>query len=390
MIIEVHILQNLAPSNINRDDQGQPKEAMFGGYRRARVSSQSWKRAVREAFASANLVSADERAVRTRRLIGELQRTFVENEKDPVDSLNIAKALLSGLKIAPDTKSDEEDPLTQYLLFLGRQEINNLADVALAHWDSLAESVGKAVAGSKKKDLRAAVSKEVQDATIDALNGGRAVDLALFGRMLADLPEKNVDGATQVAHAISTHEADIEWDFFTAVDDLNQKEDTGAGMMGMVDFDSSTLYRYTNVDMEQLTENLGGDHELAAAGLKAYLHAFMCSIPSGKQNSFAAQNLPAFAFAVVRDAGRWSLANAFVNPIQKGKGDMLALSIDGLLKHWKQMTDMYGANDIRAMHAVTLNDYAELLAGHDITSHASLEDWVEEIVAKQEADNAQQ
>lgn len=391
MIIEVHVLQNLAPSNINRDDQGQPKEAMFGGYRRARVSSQSWKRAVREAFVSADLVPKDQRAIRTRRLmVDELQTAFVSKGKEPEISLNVAKALLSGLGFAPDSKSPEEAPRTQYLLFLGRAEVDGLIRVALEHWGPLSDSVGKAVAGAKKKDLKAAVPKEVQEATLAVLDGGRAVDLALFGRMLADLPDKNVDGATQVAHAISTHAVDIEWDFFTAVDDLNQKEDTGAGMMGMVDFDSSTLYRYTNIDMKQLAENLGGDTELANAALKAYLRAFLCSIPSGKQNSFAAQNLPAFAFAVVRDTGRWSLANAFVNPIEKGKSDILGASIGRMLKHWDQMTTMYRNADIKGLHAVILDEYAGLLEGTRIASETSVDDWIDAVVTAQEAGHDQQ
>ncbi len=391
MIVEVHVLQNLAPSNINRDDQGQPKEAMFGGYRRARVSSQSWKRAVREAFADSDLVPEDQRAVRTRRLLTELRSAFEDRGKDSELSLNVAKALLSGLGFAPDSKSPDDAPRTQYLLFLGQQEIDGLVQVALDNWDDLAGAVEKAVAGSKKKDLKATVPESVQRATLAVLDGGRAVDLALFGRMLADLPDKNVDGATQVAHAISTHAADIEWDFFTAVDDLNLREDTGAGMMGTVDFDSSTLYRYTNIDMKQLTENLGGDYELADRALKAYLRAFMCSIPTGKQNSFAAQNLPAFAFAVVRDAGRWSLANAFVNPVEKGKGDILGESIKRLLTHWKDMTCMYGSEDISELRAVSWVSYADHVGkvAHEnkleIATDDSLNSWIDAVVAAQEA-----
>lgn len=396
MIIEVHVLQNLAPSNINRDDQGQPKEAMFGGYRRARVSSQSWKRAVREAFAQADLVPENQRAVRTRRLmVDELQRAFVDAGRESDISLSVAKALLSGLGFAPDSKSPDDAPRTQYLLFLGRQEIDGLVTVALENWEALAGAVTKAEAGSKKKDLKATVPENVQKATLKVLDGGKAVDLALFGRMLADLPEKNVDGATQVAHAISTHPVSIEWDFFTAVDDLNAKEDTGAGMMGTVDFDSSTLYRYTNVDLALLTKNLGGDAELASNALSAYLRAFVCSIPSGKQNSFAAQNLPAFAFAVVRDSGRWSLANAFVNPVETGRGDVLGKSIERLISHWHQMTGMYGADGIHSASAVSMGEYAGLIhssgpdVNYGIDSANTLDAWIDTVVAAQEAGHDQ-
>lgn len=50
MFIDIYALQTVPPSNINRDDTGSPKTAMYGGVRRARVSSQAWKRAMRESF----------------------------------------------------------------------------------------------------------------------------------------------------------------------------------------------------------------------------------------------------------------------------------------------------------------------------------------------------
>src|SRR6266508_2221569 len=46
-LIAIHMLQNHAPSNLNRDDNGDPKDALFGGVRRARISSQSLKRSIR-------------------------------------------------------------------------------------------------------------------------------------------------------------------------------------------------------------------------------------------------------------------------------------------------------------------------------------------------------
>jgi CRISPR system Cascade subunit CasC len=144
------------------------------------------------------------------------------------------------------------------------------------------------------------------------LNGGMAVDLALFGRMLADLPNKNIDAACQVAHALSTNKVSMEFDFFTAVDDLSPEEETGAGMMGTVEFNSACFYRYANIDLKQLTGNLAGDSELAQKAVEAFLRAAVATIPTGKQNSMAAQNPPSLVFAVVRDKGLWSLANAFV------------------------------------------------------------------------------
>src|SRR5690606_30773078 len=153
-----------------------------------------------------------------------------------------------------------------------------------------------------------------------SLDGGRAVDLALFGRMLADLPDRNVDAACQVAHAISTHRVSAEFDYYTAVDDLKPDDTSGADMIGTVEFNSACYYRYANIDLRQLVKNLKGeaeevDAELAEAAVRAFLIASRDAIPTGKQNSFAARNAPSFFLAVVRDRGAWSLANAFVAPV---------------------------------------------------------------------------
>lgn len=134
------------------------------------------------------------------------------------------------------------------------------------------------------------MSEELAQALEKVLDGGKAVDLALFGRMVADRPELGVDAAAQVAHAISTHKVDREFDFYTAVDDLNPREEAGAGMMGDVEFYSATLYRYAVVDLKKLLENLQDDRELALKGALAFFKAFALTLPSGKQNSFAAHN----------------------------------------------------------------------------------------------------
>ena len=193
-----------------------------------------------------------------------------------------------------------------------------------------------------------------------ALDGSRAADLALFGRMLADLPVKNVDGAVQVAHAISTHAVEFEFDYYTAVDDLNTEDETGAGMIGTVEFNSATFYRYTSIDVGDLARNLGGDHQLAVKAALAYIRGFLLAIPSGKQTSFAAQNLPSAALAVVREHGRWSLANAFVRPVPPRTGDgLVAESITRLVKHYGNLTTMYGDDGIVAAPFLVDADYTD-------------------------------
>lgn len=383
MIIELHVLQNIAPANLNRDDTGSPKDAIFGGYRRARVSSQAWKRAVRTTFDQDTLLPKDQLAVRTKRLVDEIERQLVAAGRPTGTAEQVAIALLQGVQIRADQDGEQEPWLTQYLLYLGAGEIDALAKVANDHWDALSAAVVRAEGGqrARKKDARAFIPDEVQRATMTILDGGKAADLALFGRMLADLPSRNIDGASQVAHAISTHAVEFEFDFYTALDDLNPAEETGAGMMGTVEFNSATFYRYTNVDLNQLIKNLPGDRELALATLRAYAQAFLTAMPSGKQNSFAAQNPASVAVAVVRQHGRWSLANAFVEPVPLRRGDLLGESVTRLGDYWSRLTELYGGDGIVATPLFIDRKYADRVNGAFGTPSAGLSGWLDDITS---------
>lgn len=385
MIVELHVLQNIAPANLNRDDTGSPKDAIFGGYRRARVSSQAWKRAVRNTFDQDNLLPKGQLATRTKRLVDEIERQLVEAGKPADSAEKVAISLLQGVQIQAEQDGEGNPWLTQYLLYLGTDEIDRLAALADEHWDALSAAVTKAEGGGtrsqKKKDARAFIPEEVQRATVAVLDGGKAADLALFGRMLADLPGRNIDGAAQVAHAISTHAVEFEFDFYTAVDDLNTAEETGAGMMGTVEFNSATFYRYTNVDLGQLSRNLQDDEELAMATLRAYAQAFLTAMPSGKQTSFAAQNPASFAVAVVREHGHWSLANAFVEPVPLRRGDLLGHSITALGEYWTRLTELYGSDGIAATPLFIDRKYADGLNGAFGKPSAGLKGWLDDITA---------
>ncbi|MBI2323192.1 MAG: type I-E CRISPR-associated protein Cas7/Cse4/CasC, partial [Chloroflexi bacterium] len=143
----------------------------------------------------------------------------------------------------------------------------------------------------------------------------------------------------------------------TAVDDLLPSEETGADMLGTVEFNSACFYRYANVDLDQLARNLGGDTELAGATLEAYLRAAVSAVPTGKQNSMAAQNPPSFVFAVAREAGLWSLANAFAKPVWVGQsGDLVQQSIARLDEYWGRLTRMYGQGGIAGTWVCGLED----------------------------------
>lgn len=349
MLLELHILQNFAPSNLNRDDTGSPKTCEFGGYRRARISSQAIKRAIRREFDVSDLVPEELRAIRSKRFVEKIADGLVRLGRANEAAPGVAEAGLALLDIAL-----AKDNKTQYLLYLGAAEIDRIVAFCDAQWQPLAAAAAEKKAAKKggQDDAAKKLAKELQG----ALDGGRASDLALFGRMLADLPERNIDAACQVAHAISTHQVSSEFDYYTAVDDLKPEDTAGADMIGTVEFNSACYYRYANIDLGQLTRNLGGDSALAADTVRAFLVASRDAIPTGKQNSFAARNAPSFIMTVVRPAGAWSLANAFVNPVRPAGEGLIANSIAALDRHWGDLTSAYGLPAGATLAIVTTGD----------------------------------
>ena len=370
MLIELHMIQNFAPSNLNRDDTGAPKDCDFGGVRRARISSQCFKRAIREEFKKNSLLPEDRRllnpeelAYRTKILVSKVADCLVKQGKEREQSQAAVEIALRGAGLGVT------EGKTEYLLYIGQTAISGLAKVCIQYWDVLIaegqKPEKKEVAKTKKKEkknAKVAVPRDVGKAVLEILDGARAADLALFGRMLADLPENNIDAASQVAHAISTHKLAMEFDFFTAVDDLQPREETGAGMMGTVEFNSACFYRYANVDVNQLKTNLGGDEALARRTVEAFLHASKDAIPTGKQNSFAAHNPPAFILAVVREnSPPVSFANAFEKPVSTGlNAGLVEPSIKALDDYWTAFSAMYGKNGIKAIIASRMGDKPDL------------------------------
>jgi CRISPR system Cascade subunit CasC len=348
MFVELHMLQNFAPSNLNRDDTGSPKECEFGGYRRARISSQCLKRAVRMRFPQ--ILSDRELATRSRRVVMErVVPALLSLGHEAPMACAVAQRALAAIKL-----SVNEEGETQYLLFLANSEIEALVEVCESNFERLSEVVQKSV--KSKKEAQKEVPVEVRKQIEALLDGGKAADLALFGRMIADLPDKNRDAAAQVAHAISTNRVSPDFDYYTAIDDLNPREETGAGMIGTVEFNSACFYRYSNVDLKQLSSNLKHDKDLARRALEAFLRASIEAIPTGKQNSMGAQNPASFVMTVVRRAGLWSLANAFLKPVDPDEeDDLVKKSIARIDRYWGTLTRMYGARGIEGVHFAAID-----------------------------------
>lgn len=361
--IELHLLQSFPPSCLNRDDTNTPKTCEFGGVSRARVSSQCWKRAIRDYF-QAN--APERKGTRSKRLKAELITALAELGAGDAASLDKpVTAFVTTFYAGMDKKRPDE---TNVLVFWSQAEFAKMVEI-LCDGEVLSGLSQESPVIAKKSDIE----KQLK-------NAGQSADVALFARMLADSPGLNVDASCQVAHAISTHAVNLELDFFTAVDDLkntDESDDAGAGMLGTVGYDSACYYRYTLLDVAQLTSNLHGTPEEAFDSVKVYLQAFLEAVPNAKQNSFAHGVLPFFAFAVVREAGApSSLVNAFAKPVSPRRGgDLLSESALALTKHAARLNEVYDLYDgAKAFYFSALDAETDLTAlpGENVVKSAAL------------------
>ncbi|KRL00524.1 hypothetical protein FC81_GL002056 [Liquorilactobacillus capillatus DSM 19910] len=302
LYIDLHVLQTVPSANLNRDDTGAPKTALYGGVTRARVSSQSWKRAVRQGFKAENITAGIRTKEAAQLLIDQLMK--LDGDLDEKNALEKAIEVFKAAGIKIDKKTNE----TGALLLVSRGQIEKLAQYALSNVDL------------SKKEIK------------KVLKSDQSLDLALFGRMVADNPELNVDASTQVAHAISTHEVVPEYDYFTALDDLQPKNNAGAAMLGSLEFNSSTLYRYANVNVNELIYNM--DIDSGITGAVAFIKEFLLTMPSGKQNTFANKTLPSYVMINLRTDTPVNLVSAFEEPV-RSKDGYLRKSIEKFEKEFE-------------------------------------------------------
>jgi len=366
-LIALHQIQNHAPSNLNRDDNGDPKDCLFGGVRRARQSSQVQKRSIRWSpiFRSYFADTPELLALRTQ-LLPELVRErlasheLADEARQAIlqqaarlgkgDSRGLAETgegeaeAPKGKKAKRGAESTSEQRLqTAQLMFLTTREIDQITEQMVT---LLREKGLGGFSALNSEQLLEALGRQEP----------HAVDIAMFGRMTTSSPFKNIDAAVQVAHAISTHAVEQEFDFYTAVDDLSElSEQTGAGFIGETTFNSATYYKYLSVHWEELVQNLQGDTAVAARAVQALIHAAAVTIPSGKQNSFAAHNLPDLVLVEVRlENIALSYANAFVAPVRRfdperrAEISLLEASVQALQRYVPKINGMYGLTAQRA------------------------------------------
>lgn len=377
MLVELHMIQNVAPSCLNRDDTNSPKDCEFGGHRRTRVSSQCLKRSVRTSDEFKRAVSNDV-GVRTKMYADIIRRKLIEDGKHGELATAVARAVSTYLYGKMDDKGGK------VLMYLSSNELDDIHKAIVANWDALQQSSGSVdtEALSEKKVNKKNKSVTKLDQAVEGLfkdyrPSRVSPDVALFGRMVAEKVDLNVNAACQVAHAISTNKANTEMDFFTAVDDLKGSEDSGAGMMGTVQFTSPCLYRYSVIDTDQLLRNLGGDKELTVKTAMAFVNASIAILPSGKQNSMAAWNPPSLVLVTVKENGPpMSLANAFVKPVttyNMNSRDLVQESIVRTLEYQSKVLRMFGRSGM-VMNAACLLEEIDQGLLKDVAIHSGIDD----------------
>ncbi|MBI2865504.1 MAG: type I-E CRISPR-associated protein Cas7/Cse4/CasC [Chloroflexi bacterium] len=371
MLIEVHMLQNHAPSNLNRDDTGSPKEAVFGGYKRARISSQCLKRSIRRSDVFEERL-AGLLATRTRSLPQLVKDRLIAAGLSPdMAGIGAQKASGFGTKDGAEQKPNKSGLYrTAQTMFLTDSDITTVSDV-------IAEAARKAGGAEEFKKVAA---KDLQKQAEDKGFRPMSVDVALFGRMVTSEAFVDVEASSQFAHAISTHKIEHEFDYYTAVDDLERAADDeaggGADMIGDVEFNSACYYKYFNVHVEGLVDNLTGKalkrsvnaedernaRETAGKAVRALVEAACRVTPSGKQNSFAAHQLPGLVWIEVRDKNLpVSYANAFAQPVNpKAKEGLETESVNALKRECETLTAMY---DLKARKRLLLakNGFVKIL-----------------------------
>lgn len=357
MFLEISAIQHFSSVNLNRDDANAIKTIQFGGFERQRVSSQCFKRAMRQHQAMAEARGGNQ-TYRTKYVFDKLCALLELPEKSSKEHKALAEFISKigfgdfevpkkgkkkkGEADAAAAEADENKQVLKTLMFTFDEEMN-LAATCLREHDFAVKPAADAF-GKSRKEMPF------------------ALDVALFGRMAASDTSLNVDAATQVAHAISTNEITVEDDFFTAVDDLGSADRQGANMIGVTQVASPCFYRYACLSLDILKRNLGKawdlDRDRAIAG---FIEAFVLASPTGKANSTAPHSVPDFVLVSVGDAQPISLVNAFDRPVYPDGGQGLGqASIDGLLRYLKRVDGFYDWHGRRkAIYGSTLEVNAE-------------------------------
>lgn len=338
MLYEIHMIKNYPPTNLNRDDTGAPKTCMFGGVMRGRISSQCLKRSWRKSDLFRDAIGEADLGIRTRKL-PQLVADVLRGRGVSEEYLEILMPKLSAFG-NKDGNENKKGNYTAQIVFYAPQDIAAVADAVEK----------KLVDCASAKDVKALKGKELQECVTGADVRPVTLDIALFGRMVTSNAFADVEAAMQVAHAISTNKVMMESDYYTAMDDLlrgDTLEESGSGMIGDIDYDSSCYYLYASLDTDALRDNLKYAEDpdgLVRKAIPALLRTMALTNPSGKQNSFAGHVLPSAMLVECKtDKIPVSLVNAFVKPAVPGaSGDLVQSSIESMVKQSDEIDEGFG------------------------------------------------
>lgn len=342
--LELHIIQSVPVSCLNRDDLNSPKTAVFGGVQRARVSSQSWKRAIREM--AKEIAPQHFKGERTRLMFEPLVQAMEVAGLSASDADEGAKKIVDAL-VKLDAKSTDKVKSTT-LYFMSPLEVETLA---------------KTYAETKdvKRALKAINAKSLKD----------AADISIFGRMVANDHSLTVEACSMFSHAISVHKVDNEIDFFSAVDDLQPKEEAGAGMTSTLEFNSATYYRFgaLNLDMLADTGHLGSmSREERQAVVRTFTEATITAIPGARKNTMNGNTLPVYVFGVLREKGHpIQLVNAFETPVRSTQGYAVK-SVELLKAEYAKLGNTWGIDAVfeKAIPDINMKTFLDEVVNHVI------------------------
>lgn len=378
--LELHIIQSVPVACLNRDDLNSPKTAVFGGVQRARVSSQSWKRAIREMAKEImpELFSGD----RTRRMVFALKNRLAAKGIEEICAVAIAECVADIIETL-DSKNDENGlKKIKTLMFFSEAEYDSIAQ-AIANSEEVKSALGelsdalinsdekakdKALKAMEKTLAKGAIKKAIKDAQLKD-----AADIALFGRMVANDHSLNVEGASMFSHALSSHKVDNEIDFFAAVDDLQSQEESGAGMTSTLEFNSATYYRFAalNLDMLGDKEHLGAmTGEERRNVVRTFVEATIKAIPGARKNTMNGHTLPNYVLGIVREKGHpVQLINAFERPVCSADG-YAERSVELLKAEYQNLIEKWGVEAVFDK-AIPDSGFQEFLDGIILAAFAS-------------------
>jgi CRISPR system Cascade subunit CasC len=340
--LELHIIQSVPVACLNRDDLNSPKTAVFGGVQRARVSSQSWKRAIREL--AKEIAPEQFKGERTRLMFEPLKSSLVSAGASADDANEVARKVIEALVKLDNKAKDKVKSTTLY--FMSPLELETISKTYVETKD-----VNKAIKAVDVKSLK------------------DAADIALFGRMVANDHSLTVEAASMFSHALSTHKVDNEIDFFSAVDDLQPKDESGAGMTGTLEFNSATYYRFAALNLDMLADNdhLGSmSREERQTVVRTFVEATIKAVPSARKNTMNSNTLPIYVLGVVREKGHpIQLVNAFENPVKSSLG-FAAKSVELLNAEYAKLKDVWGIEAVfeQAIPEISFSKFIEGMVAH--------------------------